>query len=146
MATWTTETHMPAHPSEVMGLLTQPEAIARWAPIPFELVDYAGDRLAGGDTARVRGGLAGRNLEFRVDVAEASGDRLALTAHGPIEIDVEYVAREVPAGSRVRARVHVSGTGFIGRLLAQTTDALLAAGALRTAVSRIAHELEPAVV
>jgi hypothetical protein len=34
----------------------------------------------------------------------------------------------------------------MGRLLAQATDALLAAGALRTAVDRIACELEPALV
>lgn len=146
MATWTTQTQMPGRPQDVMGLLTQPDAIARWAPIPFELVDYGGGRLATGDTACVRGGLAGRSVEFQVDIAEASEDRLALTASGPIEIDVEYVAREVADGSTVRARVDVSGKGLLGRVLAQATDALLAAGALRTAVSRIANELERPVV
>jgi hypothetical protein len=126
-----------------MVLLTDPQAIRRWAPIPFELVEFDGDRLLRGDTARVRGGLAGRTLEFTVDVADASDARLALTASGPIEIDVEYLTEEIPAGSTVRARVAVSGRGLFGRILAQATDALLAAGGLQAAVSRLARELEP---
>ena len=116
MATWTTQKQMAGGPKDVMGLLTKPDAIARWAPIPFEVLDFKGHRLLGGDSARVRGGLAGRNLEFTVDIAEASDGRLALTARGPIDIDVEYVAEEIPAGSNVRARVEVSGRGLIGRL------------------------------
>jgi hypothetical protein len=137
---------MAGRPDDVMVILTRPDAIARWAPIPFEVIDFKGDRLLAGDSARVRGGLAGRNLEFTVAIAEASGGRLVLTASGPIDIDVEYVAEEIPDGSSVRARVDVSGRGLIGRILAQATDALLAAGALRSAVSRIAHELEPLAV
>jgi hypothetical protein len=135
---------MPGRPEEVLGVLTKPDAIARWAPIAFEVIDFKRDRLHAGDTARVRGGLAGRNLEFTVEIAEAANGRLALTASGPIDIDVEYVAEEIPDGSNVRARVDVAGRGLIGRVLAQATDALLAAGALRSAVSRIARELEPA--
>ncbi|MEA2161370.1 MAG: hypothetical protein QOD66_3750, partial [Solirubrobacteraceae bacterium] len=49
-------------------------------------------------------------------------------------------------GSRVSASVTVSGSGLTGRLLAQATDALLASGALRAAVDRIAYELEPAAL
>jgi len=143
MATWTTQTHMTGRPEDVMGLLTQPDAIARWAPIPFEIIDFEGDRLFAGDRARVRGGLAGRNLEFTVDIAEASDRRLALTATGPIAIDVEYVAEEIPDGSNVLARVDVSGHGLFGLIVARATDALLGAGALRSAVARIARELEP---
>jgi uncharacterized protein YndB with AHSA1/START domain len=92
MGTWTTETQMAGRPEEVMVLLTQPDTIARWAPIPFEVVDFQRQRLLAGDTARVRGGLAGRNVEFTVQIAQASDGRLALTASGPIDIDVEYVA------------------------------------------------------
>lgn len=143
MATWTTETQLAGRPEQVMDLLTKPETIARWAPIPFELVDFTGDRLVTGVTARVRGGLAGRSLEFTVDIAESSPGRLALIAKGPIEIDVEYLADAVRDGSSVRARVAVSGRGVVGRILAQATDALLAGGALRMAVARIAHELQP---
>ena len=141
MATWTTETKMPGRPEEVMSLLTAPEAIARWTPVPFDMVGFPGDRLLAGDSARVRGGLAGRVLEFTVNIADASDRRLALTAHGPIDIDVEYVAEPILDGSTLRARIAVSGRGVLGRILAQAADALLAGGALRYAVSRIAGEL-----
>lgn len=127
-------------------MLTSPDAIARWAPIPFELVDFDHDRLHSGDTLRVCGVLAGRSLEFDVEVSEAEDGRLALAASGPIDIDVEYVTRPVDRGSEVRARVEVSGRGVMGRVLARATDALLAAGALHSAVGRIAHELQPPVL
>src|SRR5262249_31891782 len=64
MNTWTTEMRLPALPQQVLELLTEPEAIAQWAPIPFELLDVDAGRLQTGTRARVRGGLAGRRLEF----------------------------------------------------------------------------------
>jgi hypothetical protein len=91
----------------------------------------------------VRGALAGRALEFAVDVSEADGGCLALAATGPIRLDVEYVAVANEDGTDVRATVAVTGRGLIGRVLAQATDALLAAGALSNAVGRIASEFEP---
>jgi hypothetical protein len=145
MGTWVTQTKMGGVPDEVLELLTRTDAIARWTPIPFELVDFDGDRLAAGDRVRVCGMLAGRSLEFEVDVADAEDGRLALAAKGPIHIDVEYVARAVAVGSEVSAKVAVSGQGLMGRVLAKATDALLAAGALNSAVGRIARELEPAL-
>jgi hypothetical protein len=145
MATWTARTRVAGLPDEVMALLTEPDAIARWAPIAFEVQDFDGERLLAGDQVRVRGGLAGRSLEFEVEVAEAEDGRLVLTAIGPIRLDVEYFAVAVENGSEVRASVAVSGRGLMGRVLAQATDALLAAGALSTAVGRIARELEPAL-
>jgi hypothetical protein len=145
MASWTAQTEMVALPDEVMAMLTRPEAIARWAPIPFELIDFDRDRLRSGDTVRVCGVLAGRSLEFEVEVVEAEDGRLALAANGPIQIDVEYVTRAVERGSEVRARVEVSGRGLMGRVLAGATDALLAAGALNSAVGRIAREVRPAL-
>ena len=126
-------------------LLTEPDAISRWAPIPFDIVDWRGNRLTAGEHVQVKGYLAGRSLEFEVDVAEADEDHLVLTATGPIRIDVEYYANAVADGSELRAVISVSGRGLLGRILAQATDALLAAGALRTAVNRIAHECEPAL-
>jgi hypothetical protein len=145
MGTWIAHAQTPGLPDEVMGMLTCPDAIARWAPIPFELVDFDQDRLHSGDTVRVGGMLAGRSLEFEIEVVEADDGRLALAANGPIHIDVEYVTRAVDRGSEVRARVEVSGGGVMGRVLARATDALLAAGALNSAIGRIAHELQPAV-
>jgi hypothetical protein len=145
MATWKARTQVAVVPDRVLALLTEPGAIARWAPIDFELMDFEGDRLVAGDRVRVQGSLAGRSLEFEVAVAEADDDHLVLTATGPIRLEVEYHAVAQDYGSEVRASVAVSGRGLIGRLLAQATDALLAAGALTSAVGRIARELEPAI-
>jgi hypothetical protein len=145
MARWTAETTITALPSDVLMLLTEPDAISRWAPLPFDIVDWHGDRLTAGEHVQVKGYLAGRSLEFEVDVTEADEDHLVLTATGPIRIDVEYYAHAVADGSELRAVISVSGRGLLGRILAQATDALLAAGALRTAVNRIAHECEPAL-
>jgi hypothetical protein len=145
MARWTAETTITALPADVLMLLTEPDAISRWAPIPFDIVDWHGERLTAGEHVLVKGHLAGRTLEFEVDVTEADGNHLVLTATGPITIDVEYYAHALPGGSELRAAINVSGRGLLGRLLAQATDALLAAGALRTAVNRIAYECEPAL-
>lgn len=141
MTTWTTHTTIDSPPHQVMDLLTQPEAIARWAPIPFELIDLPGRRLSTGSRAKVSGGLAGRQLQFDVDVHQADNGRLALRATGPIEIDVEYVATPAGSGSDLRASVSVTGRGLTGRILASATSALLSAGVLSTAVRGIAREL-----
>jgi hypothetical protein len=144
MRTWTTQTTVAGLPDEVLAMLTEPEAIARWTPVPFALVDLDTDRLVAGSRARVLGRLAGRTLEFDVEVLAADHERLALVATGPISIDVEYKLRPAGRRSEVRASVSVRGNGLLGRILAQATDALLAAGALNVAVSRIGRELEPA--
>jgi Polyketide cyclase / dehydrase and lipid transport len=145
MATWTAQTHVAGLPHEVLAMLTEPDAIARWAPIAFEVVDFDERRLRAGDHVRVRGTLAGRTLEFDVDVTEAEDGRLVLTATGPIRFDVEYLAVAHDGGTNMRASVVVSGRGLMGRLMAQAADAVLAAGALSVAVERIARELEPAL-
>ncbi len=150
VATWTAHTTVPGLPDQVLALLTEPEAIARWAPIDFEVLGFGGRRLISGDRVHVQGSLAGRSFDFKVEVDEAevdeaAGGRLLLSAVGPIRLDVEYLATPVDDGSEVHASVAVSGRGVFGRLLAQATDALLAAGALSTAIGRIARELEPAL-
>jgi hypothetical protein len=142
MSTWSTHTNVDGRPEDVIDVLTDPDTIRRWSPIDFELEELDGRRLEAGSRARVAGRLAGRSAEFEVDVRAASGGRVALTATGPLEIDVEYEAFEAAAGSEVWATVSVRGGGFVGRLLAQATDALLAAGALDMALGRIAREVE----
>jgi hypothetical protein len=139
MKTWTTRTTVLGSPHEVIDVLTHPDAIARWAPIPFS-VDRS-DRLEAGTRTRVRGELAGRRLEFDVDVHTAGDGRLALRASGPIDIDVEYIVMPIDRGSDLHASVAVRGHGLAGRVLAQAIDTLLAAGALGAAVSGIAREL-----
>jgi hypothetical protein len=137
------QTTVPASPSEVLALLTEPEAIARWAPIPFEVLQLDGERLRAGSHARVAGCLAGRSIEFEVDVLDASDQRLELVADGAISLEVQYVMRTAPAGSEVEAAISVQGGGLFGRVLAKATEALLAAGALRMSLERIVRELEP---
>ncbi len=146
MSTWTTHTTCSGTPEDVLELLTEPGAIARWSPVPFTVVDEGPARLSAGARVRVRGELAGRGLEFLVHVAEAHDGHLALTATGPIRIDVDYRVVSDARGSSLRARIGVAGSGLLGRLLAGATDALLAAGALRIAVDRLVKELEPAAL
>lgn len=144
MKTWTTETWVAGAPEHVLELLTEPDAIARWAPIPFELLDLDGERLVAGTRARVSGALAGRRLEFDVAIHEADEERLSLVAHGPVSIGAEYLLAPADGGSDVRASVSVSGRGLLGGILARACEAVLAAGALRASVARIGRELEPA--
>ncbi len=142
MSTWRTQTTCPGTPDHVLTLLTEPDAIARWSPLPFSVDGLPTGRLRSGDRVWVGGELAGRSLEFEVRVAQAGDGRLALTALGPIEIDVEYRVDPAPCGSTLCALVDVAGRGLLGRVLARATDALLAAGALRAAVDRIAQEVD----
>jgi Polyketide cyclase / dehydrase and lipid transport len=145
MCVWRTNATVPGSSDEVLGLLTRPDAIARWASVPFEVVQLDGARLESGSRARVAGRLAGRAVEFDVDVLRASGGRLELTADGPISLDVRYTLRDVAAGSKVQASVSFKGRGLLGRVVAKATETLLAAGALQLSLERLARELRPAV-
>ena len=146
MRTWSTHKTVPASPDAVLQLLTEPEEIARWAPVPFELVELDGGHLATGSRALVRGRLAGRTVDFEVDVLEAGDERLSLVADGPMLISVDYVLRPASDGSDLRATVSVRGKGFVGRLLATATEALLGAGALQSSIERLARGLEPPAI
>ena len=48
-----------------------PVRIASWAPVPFEVEGINCDRLEAGTKARVAGMLAGKDLDFDVQVHEA---------------------------------------------------------------------------
>jgi hypothetical protein len=145
MKTWTIETWVAGAPEHVLELLTEPDAITRWAPIPFELLDFDGERLVAGTRARVSGALAGRRLEFDVEIHEADEERLSLVANGQVSIGAEYLLAPADGGSDIRASVSVSGRGLLGGILARAFEAVLAAGALRASVARIGRELEPAL-
>ena len=139
MKTWTATTTVDAAPEAVLDVLTDPEAIARWAPLPFDVDDLDTPRLVTGSTARVSGRLAGRRVGFVVEVHEADDGRLSLAATGPVGLDVNYDLAATDTGSEVHASVSVrNGRGITGRLLAEATSALLSAGALSHAVSRLA--------
>ncbi|HUE25372.1 MAG TPA: SRPBCC family protein [Solirubrobacteraceae bacterium] len=145
MCSWHSNATIPGSPTEILELLTEPEAIARWAPVPFEVVALDGRRLQSGSQARVAGKLMGRSVEFDVDVLRATDDRLELVARGPISLDVRYRLRPAGERSRIEATVAVEGRGLLGRVLAKATETLLAGGALRMSLERLAGELQPAL-
>ena len=74
-------------------------------------------------------------------------DRLALTADGPVGIDVAYELRRHRRRQRgPRLRLRPPGGGITGRLLAEATAALLSAGALdarRRRASRALRRVAP---
>ena len=148
MATYTSDHTIAAAPEAVLQALTDPRAIARWAPVDFEVGGLRSERLQRGATAHVAGRLAGCAVEFDVEVHEASSERLALTAIGPVEFDVTYRLRAGEGATRLQAAVSVErGRGIIGLALARATEAMLRAGVLHAAVGRIAQTLEaPAAV
>jgi hypothetical protein len=145
MATWRCSTTVPGSPADVLEHLTDPAAIARWAPVPFEVLALEGERLRSGRRARVGGRLGGRSLLFDVDVLRASHERLELVADGPVSFAVRYILRPAAGGSQIDASVSVKGQGLFGQVLAKATEALLSAGALRLSLERLARELEPAL-
>ena len=144
MSTWTTQTVVDGTPEEVLAVLSDPECCYRWSPIDFDLEDLEGDRLQTGSFARVAGRVAGISVSFDIEVVHASGRRLALTARGPMTLDVEYEAYPADAGrAEVWATVTVkSSRSLSGRVAAASTEALLRGGALGLALSRIATEVE----
>ena len=142
MKTWTATTTVEAGPDAVLDMLTDPDAIGRWAPLPFDVEDLDSPRLITGSRARVSGCLAGRRVGFDIEVHAAESGRLTLVATGPIELDVAYDL-SAAGGDRSKVRASVSvrrGKGLTGRLTAEATNALLSAGALTHAVSRLGRE------
>ena len=142
MSIWSTHTNVNGSPDDVIAVLSDPDSIRRWSPIDFRVDGIDGDRLDAGSRARVSGRLAGRSASFDVEVEQAGEGRFALTASGPIDLDVEYEAFDDGASTQVWATVAVRGGGLLGRVLAQATDAVLAAGALDRALGRIADEVD----
>lgn len=149
MASWTAHTTSTAAPEQVLEVLTDPEAIRSWSPVPFELDDPDGGRLLAGRTTRVSGSLAGLRVGFDVEVHTAGADGLDLTASGPIALDVRYEVAPSADGSDVTASVALRHSrGLTGRVISKATGALLAGGALDGAARRIARaaEANPALV
>jgi polyketide cyclase/dehydrase/lipid transport protein len=142
---FTATTRTSASPAEVLEILTNPEAIHDWSPVPFDLDGLDDERLRAGSEARVSGRLGGLTVGFDVTVQAADDDHLELTARGPIGLDVRYDLLADPAtgGSTIDASVSVRrGGGLSGRVIAKATEALLAAGALDSAAGRIARAAE----
>jgi hypothetical protein len=139
VGTWTARTALSGAPDRVLDLLTDPEAAGLWSPLDFAVEEIDGDRLRAGGRAVLSGRLAGRWVEFELDVFEAADGRLSLTASGPVTMDVDYEVLDTELFARVR--VH-GGRGIGGRLLSSAVDGVLAAGTLQFAVDAIAREAE----
>ncbi|HEX6582646.1 MAG TPA: SRPBCC family protein [Thermoleophilaceae bacterium] len=143
MAHWSATTTTRATPEQLLEVLTHPEEIRRWSPVDFDLDDLDASRLAPGTRARVTGRLAGVRVGFEVEVHAADADVLELSADGPVGLDVRYELAPADTGSELYASVSLRrGGGITGRLVANATAALLAAGALDGAAGRIARAAE----
>ena len=101
MRTYTATTTSIAGPAAVLAVLTDPDAVARWAPVDFYVDDLTHPRLSEGSRARVSGRLAGQRVGFDVEVHEADEAGLALSADGPVALDV---ALRAARGRRRRQR------------------------------------------
>jgi hypothetical protein len=93
MKTWTATATAEVHPAALLDVLTDPDAAARWAPVPFD-VDYrlaphaAGSEVHASISVRPSRGLAGRLL------AEATS---ALLNAGALEQTLARLTREAAA-------------------------------------------------
>jgi hypothetical protein len=139
MGTWTARTRHRGEPDRVLELLTDPDSAGLWSPLEFTVEEIDGPRLEPGGRAVLSGRLAGRWVEFELDVFEAGDGRLSLRATGPVTMDVDYELLDGEVVAKVK--VH-GGRGLTGRLLSFATDGLLAAGTLQSAVDAIARAAE----
>jgi hypothetical protein len=141
MRTYTATTTSTAHPEDVLAVLTDLDAVARWAPVDFYVDDLTHPRLSQGSRARVSGRLAGQHVGFDVEVHRADSAGLSLSADGPVALDVAYRLTAAAGGSEVSASIAVlPRRGLRARLLAEATGAVLAGGALQAALGRIVAE------
>ena len=139
MGTWTARSTLRGEPDRVLALLTDPDAAELWSPLAFSVEEIDGRRLEPGGRAVVGGRLAGRRIEFELNVFEADDGRLSLRATGPVIMDVDYELLDGELLAEVK--VH-GGSGLTGRLLSSAADGLFAAGALQSAVDAIAREAD----
>jgi uncharacterized protein YndB with AHSA1/START domain len=141
--TWKSDVAIRTSPEHVLDTLTDVDACEAWSPVGFRVDGVDSGRLRTGTTATVTGSLAGRPVEFLVEVRRVDPERLVLRAAGPVEMFADYVVHPAGEGSRVDAEISVRrGRGLSGTLAAHATFVLLAAGALNHALARLAREAE----
>jgi hypothetical protein len=139
---WTASIDLGSDPDHVLRALTDPAAIAQWAPVSFQVDGLAGSRLRAGSRERVTGSIAGIRAAFDVEVRSADRDRLELVACGPVSLDVTYRFEEHDAGVRVDAQVGIRRQhGLTAQVLRGAVGALLNAGALGSALRRLEASL-----
>ncbi len=132
-----------AEPAHVLQVLTDPAACARWAPIGFTTDQAPGDYLRAGSRTRLQGRIAGLNVTFEVDVLAADERGLSLRATGPVRLAVDYELTPSGRGTLIEAQITLAqARGMTGALASRATNAILGAGALRSALRAIAAEAE----
>lgn len=135
---WSARACVDAETHEVLQAITDPAAIAAWAPVSFEVEDLEGNRLRAGSRARVTGSLAGIRVTFEVEVLSADSDGLELVASGPVSFDVRYVFSYDDSGLVVDASVRLRRqAGLTAHILQAAVTTLLNAGALESALGRL---------
>src|SRR5690242_19823598 len=72
---WSARAAVRADACEVLAALTDPELIAAWAPVGFELEGHCPRLLRAGSHERVSGSLAGVRASFEIEVHRAGPDR-----------------------------------------------------------------------
>ena len=144
---WTARRLVCAEPPEVLAALTDPEFIALWAPVDFEVEGLRGRCLREGSHAIVSGSLAGVAVEFEIDVLRADEEGLELQAHGPVDFEVAYRFIPERPGVTIDAQIRLGHEpGLNARVLRAATGALLSGGALQRALGRLARELDEAAL
>jgi hypothetical protein len=82
MATWNTAATVGGAPEQVLGVLTEPEACARWSPVRFDLDHLDRPRPVTGTRGRLGGRVVGRRVDFDLEILHADQRRLELRACG----------------------------------------------------------------
>jgi hypothetical protein len=135
---WDARAAVRAGAADVLQALTDPEMIAGWAPVNFELAGR-GRTLRAGCHEHVSGSIAGLRASFDVEVTRADVGRLELVAEGPVTMDVVYSFRDQGDRVLVDASVAVRRRGGLGaQVMRAAVVALLNAGALDRALQRLA--------
>lgn len=135
---WTARRDIGAEPEDVLRALTDPDAIAQWAPVSFEVAGLAGGSLTAGVRERVSGSIAGIRTSFEIEVSRADSERLELVARGPVTFDVAYRFLERDGSVLVEAAVGVRPErGIAAQILRAAVTALLNAGALNASLRRL---------
>jgi|SRR3954447_18955308 len=141
--TWRSDVAVRAAPEDVLDTLTDIDACEAWSPVGFRVDELDSGRLRTGTTATISGSLAGRRMRFRLEIGRADSECLLLRAAGPVEMLAHYKVRPAGEGSCVDAEISVwPAPGRSGALAARATFLLLASGALKHALARMAREAE----
>jgi len=139
------EVLVAAPAKDVAALLADPDSAASWFPIGVEFDEERPRRWRAGSRFTVLVGLKAEEVRFAVAVASLNAQGLVFRAEGAaIALDGKARFQRHDRGTRVHARVDVSGHGLTGEVLGSTALGLLHGGALDRALHVVKREVEAA--